>query len=175
MKMRGSDGFTLIELLDRRGDHRRDRGHRGAGPPSRDVGQRGVGHRVAPGHQFGRINVLSSCGANGYAVTLADLAKPAAGTAMGFISPDLSINGVVKSGYDVNLAADAGDIDITAASATCNASTNNAVSSYLAEAHPVTIASTGQRSFATDTRGTIYFLNQGTTIAPGMAGESVLQ
>jgi hypothetical protein len=37
------------------------------------------------------------------------------------------------------------------------------------------VGSTGQRSFATDVRGTIYFNNLGATIAPGMAGAAVLQ
>jgi hypothetical protein len=49
------------------------------------------------------------------------------------------------------------------------------MSSYFADAHPVMVGSTGQRSFASDTRGTIYFLSTGATIAAGMAGASVLQ
>ena len=118
----------------------------------------------------------SSCGANGYAQDLADLALPPTGSTAGFISPDLSANAVVKSGYEVNLSKDTGAADITTASKTCNASTNNPVSAYFAEAHPVTVGSTGQRSFGTDTRGTIYFDNAGTTLTPAlMAAASVLQ
>ncbi len=117
----------------------------------------------------------SSCGANGYAQDLADLAKPPTGSTAGFISPDLSTNGVTKSGFVVNLQKDTGASSITVASKTCNSSANDAVSAYFAEAHPVTIGSTGQRAFATDTRGTIYFDNPGTTIAPGMSGASALQ
>jgi prepilin-type N-terminal cleavage/methylation domain-containing protein len=117
----------------------------------------------------------SSCGANGYAQDLADLAKPPTGSTAGFISPDLSTNGVTKSGYLVTLAKDTSAATITAASKTCNGSTNAAVSAYFAEAHPVTVGSTGQRSFGTDTRGTIYFNNTGATIAAGMSGASVLQ
>ena len=117
----------------------------------------------------------SSCGSNGYAQTLNDLALPPAGSAAGFISPDLAANGVTKSGYIVNLAKDTGASDITTASKTCNASAGNAVSTYFAEAHPLTIGSTGQRSFGTDTRGTIYFDNTGATMAAGLAGGSVLQ
>jgi prepilin-type N-terminal cleavage/methylation domain-containing protein len=117
----------------------------------------------------------SSCGANGYAQSLADLAKPPTGSTAGFISPDLSTNGVTKSGYIVTLAKDTSAATITAASKTCNGSTSAAVSAYFADAHPVTVGSTGQRSFATDTRGTIYFNNGGTTIAAGMSGASVLQ
>ena len=117
----------------------------------------------------------SSCGANGYAVDLADLALAPSGSTAGFISPDLSVNGVSKSGYIVNLSADTSAVAITPASKTCNGSTNDAVSAYFAEAHPVTIGSTGQRSFGTDTRGTIYFDNTGGTMSAGMSGASVLQ
>ena len=117
----------------------------------------------------------SSCGANGYAQSLADLAKAPAGSTAGFISPDLSVNGVTKSGYVVTVAPDTGAAIITLAAATCNGSGANAMSAYFAEAHPVTIGSTGQRSFGTDTRSTIYFNNAGTTVPAGMAGASVLQ
>lgn len=117
----------------------------------------------------------SSCGANGYAQSLDDLAKPPTGSTAGFISPDLNANGVSKSGYIVTLTADTGASTVTTASKTCNGSTAAAVSSYFADAHPVSIGSTGQRSFATDTRGTIYFDNTGATIAAGMSGAAVLQ
>ena len=75
----------------------------------------------------------------------------------------------------VTLTADVSSVTVTLAAATCNGSAANAVSAYFAEAHPVTVGSTGQRSFATDSRGTIYFLNAGTLIPAGMAGASVLQ
>ncbi len=117
----------------------------------------------------------SSCGANGYAVDLADLAAAPTGSSAGFISPDLATDGVNKSGYVVTLDQDTSAVVITPASKTCNGSTNDAVSAYFADAHPVTVGSTGQRSFATDTRGTIYFDNTGTAITAGMAGASVLQ
>lgn len=117
----------------------------------------------------------SSCGANGYAQTLDDLALAPTGSTAGFISPDLATNGVTKSGYIVNLAPDTSAATIAAASKTCNGSADDAVSAYFAEAHPVTVGSTGQRSFGTDTRGTIYYDNTGATMTPGMSGASVLQ
>ena len=117
----------------------------------------------------------ASCGSNGYAQTLNDLALPPTGSNAGFISPDLATNGITKSGYIVNIGKDTGASDITVASKTCNGSTANAVSSYFAEAHPLSVGSTGQRSFGTDTRGTIYFLNTGATLAAGLAGGSALQ
>ncbi len=117
----------------------------------------------------------SSCGGNGYASTLAQLNTPPTGTTsnQGFISPDLASDGVVKSGYLVNVDADTSASTVATASQACNGVAT--VSSYFSEAHPVTVGSTGQRSFATDTRGTIYFLNTGATIAAGMAGAQVLQ
>jgi prepilin-type N-terminal cleavage/methylation domain-containing protein len=123
----------------------------------------------------GESTYASSCAGGGYAQTLADLVKSPPASNQGFISPDLNINGVQKSGYLVNLLPDAGAITITVAANTCNAAANNAVSSYFAEDHPATVGSTGQRSFATDTRGTIYFLNTGVAIVAGMAGAMVLQ
>lgn len=117
----------------------------------------------------------SSCGANGYAQTLEDLALAPGTSTAGFISPDLAVSGVTKSGYIVNLAPDTSAVSITVSTATCNGASADAMSAYFAEAHPVTIGSTGQRAFGTDTRGTIYFDNTGTTVVAGMTGASVLQ
>jgi type IV pilus assembly protein PilA len=116
----------------------------------------------------------SSCAGGGYATSLVALAKaPSGGTS--FISPDLSTNPTLKSGYNVALADNTSTTTITAAAATCNTAATSAQSDYHATATPVTVGGTGQRSFASDSRGTIYFLNTGVAIAPGMAGASVLQ
>lgn len=113
----------------------------------------------------------SSCGGNGYAKTLVDLNTPPSGSTAGFISPDLASNGVLKSGYLVNISADSGASDLSTA---CNAA--QTTSSYFAEAHPAQVGSSGQRSFATDSRGTIYFQNAGVTITAGMGNATgVLQ
>src|SRR5687767_3367279 len=107
----------------------------------------------------------ASCGGNGYASSLQDLSLPPPNSTVGFISPDLATNGVIKSGYIVNLAPDAGAVVVTPASQVCNPGAAAAVSAYFAEAHPLTIGSSGQRSFATDARATIFSMNDGTTIA----------
>jgi type IV pilus assembly protein PilA len=110
----------------------------------------------------------SSCAGGGYAIKLADLAKTPPSSTSAFISPDMATDPVIKSGYTVNLAIDgtAGvNAAVTAAASTCNTSSVAAASSYFAGAVPVTLGSTGQRSFATDTRGTIFYLNAGTAIA----------
>jgi len=104
----------------------------------------------------GQSTYSSSCAGGGYAQKLEDLAKaPGAGNA-GFISPDIATTGVVKSGYVVNVAAGTVANVVTTAASTCNTSSVDAIASYFAEAHPVTIGSTGQRSFGTDQRGTIF-------------------
>ena len=123
----------------------------------------------------GEATYSSSCGRGGYAQTLDDLVlAPPGGTVAGFISPDLSTNGVTKSGYAVNLAPDVGATDIAAAGTACSNNTSTTVSSYFAEDHPAA-AGSAQRSFATDTRGTLYYLNTGVAITAGMAGAIALQ
>jgi len=126
----------------------------------------------------GESTYASSCAGGGYAVALVDLAKPAPASNQGFISPDLATDPALKSGYSVSLAADtaAGVVSITTAASTCNTSAANAQSSYWAGAVPTQVGSTGQRSFATDSRGTIFFLNTGLPLAnPIPAAATVLQ
>ncbi len=111
-------------------------------------------------------------------MALADLAKPAPGSNRGFISPDLAGDPSRKSGYDVTLAANAspGVVVQLAAANTCNAAGNDAVSSYFSAAVPLVVGSTGQRSVATNARGSIFFDNTGAAIAnPIPAGTAVLQ
>src|SRR5207253_852798 len=98
------------------------------------------------------------CAAGGYAVKLDDLVKAPTAGGQGFISPDLSTNNVIKSGYKVALAADAtsGVVAVTVAANTCNSSSVDAMSSYYSSAIPQPLGGTGTRSFASDTRGTLF-------------------
>ena len=116
----------------------------------------------------GQASYSSSCGAGGYAITLDDLVKPPTGSSQGFISPDLNANAVVKSGYKVSLAADANAnvSKIGTKGDTCNGSGSDPVSSYFANADPVTPGGTGTRYFGTDTRGTIFFSATATVANP---------
>jgi len=116
----------------------------------------------------------SSCGGHGYARSLEVLATPPTAGQAAFISPDLATTGVVKSGFTVTVVPDTSAVTVTTIAQTCN-NLANSISSYFVHAEPVRVGATGQRSFATDTRGTIYFKNTGAAIAAGMAGASVLQ
>ena len=111
----------------------------------------------------GQSTFSSSCASGGYAQTLEDLYKAPGGANSGFISPDLKTTGILKSGYNVNLAAGGIATVVTTAASTCNASAADAIASYFAEAHPATVGSTGQRSFGTDQRSTIFQDNTGAT------------
>lgn len=117
------------------------------------------------------------CAFGGYAVAIEDLAKAPAGSTSAFISADLSANNVEKSGYFVNLGAGVSSTVITPSANTCNVAANNAVGSYFAEAHPVSLGVSGQRSFGTDQRGGIFQDPAGNTFtaATVMAATLVVQ
>jgi prepilin-type N-terminal cleavage/methylation domain-containing protein len=118
----------------------------------------------------------SSCGGNGYAQQLEDLAIPPAPGQEAFIQADLATTGILKSGYTVTLATEAGSAIVTVAALACNSPAADTMSSYHATTVPLTLGLTGQRSFATDRSGTIYFDNAGVAIAnPIPAAQPVLQ
>lgn len=103
----------------------------------------------------GQAAYSSSCADGGYATTLDDLFKSPPGDE-GFISPDLAINGTVKSGYRVTLAAGVNATVVTGKDQTCNGSAADAMSGYFAKADPLNLGRTGSRYFGTSTRGTIF-------------------
>jgi prepilin-type N-terminal cleavage/methylation domain-containing protein len=106
----------------------------------------------------GEAAYASSCASGGYAVQLEDLAQPPPGAVEGFISPDLSSNGIVKSGYTISLAKNGAPSTIDLAGVvTCNGSALTPANAYHANADPVTVGGTGTRYFATDARGTLYY------------------
>ena len=116
----------------------------------------------------------ASCGGGGYAITLVNLGTPPAGGTP-FISPDLgAADPSLKSGYTITLENGLAPQVVLVQANTCN---NIAASSsvYYVHAEPITAGSTGQRSFASDNRGTIYQLASGAIIPANMAGAQILQ
>jgi type IV pilus assembly protein PilA len=96
-----------------------------------------------------------SCGGGGYAVDLADLALVPAAGGVAFIPPDIAAG--TKSGYQVTLATHTGATAVVqAAAANCSATTNDALAGFLVSNVPVSVGSTGTRSFGTNHTGTLY-------------------
>ncbi len=94
----------------------------------------------------------SAAGGGGYATTLTILAAPCGSGTQGFISPDLSADPSIKSGYTITLAASATTADVVK---DCNG-TFVSQTNYFATADPLS-DSTGVRKFGTGASGTIYF------------------
>ena len=124
----------------------------------------------------GQASYAAACAGGGYATDLSDLVRAPSGSSQGFISPDLSTNGTVKSGYVITLSRESSAAVATVGSPgkTCNGSASQPVSSYFAAANPVSQA-TGTRYFATDTRGTIFFSTIGPIPNPIPANAPVVQ
>ena len=115
----------------------------------------------------------SAAGSGGYAILLATLSAPCPNSAQGFISPDLSLDPSVKSGYEVTLEDGNGAADVAD---DCNATKSR--SAYYSHSHPITFGSTGNRSFATTAGGSIFFTNSDTPateaeMAPGGGGTPI--
>jgi type IV pilus assembly protein PilA len=121
----------------------------------------------------------SAAGQGGYATDLKILGAPCPGSAQGFISPDLGDpalpSPVVKSGYNVLLTnATAG---VTLTTTDCNGS-YNPDTDYYSTSVPVTVGTTGNRGFATNAAGTIFFDATGAApteaaMAPGGGGTPI--
>ena len=115
----------------------------------------------------------SGGGKGGFATTFVTLAAPCPGGTIGFISPDLSTDPAIKSGYSIVLTvgtgASPGPLD-------CNGTATQ--SAYYATALPVMGGTSGLRAFATTGSGTIFFDRTGLApteaqMAPGGGGSPI--
>lgn len=115
-----------------------------------------------------QMNYLELCGNRNYATSLPVLGTPPPGMTLGFIPPDLAAGPTVqKSGFLITLAtggASAGGPD-------CNG-TPTAVSFY-ASATPIVFGTTGNRSFALDPGGTIFFSTSAVPPMPAASGTPI--
>ncbi len=99
----------------------------------------------------------SSSNSGLYAQDLPILSAACAGGTAGFISPDLSVNPSIKSGYTVTMSGAGAAVAGTGCSGAGTLHPD-----YLATAAALTV-STGGRSFGTDASGAIYFTTAAVT------------
>ena len=117
----------------------------------------------------------STCGSGGYAQTLEDLAKKPPGAQVSFIQEPYVVNGVEMNGYTATLMAADGAQTLVPAGDTCNNSDDDAVTGFVVERHPVSLGTTGVRSFAVDTQGTMYMRQDGDPIDDALSGTTVFK
>src|SRR5262249_1547458 len=98
------------------------------------------------------LTYSASC-AQGYATSLGELASPPTTGGQAFISPDLSLSPVTKSGYTITYA---GGTTVTGAAASCTTLRSRPVSSYCVNADPISLGSSGPRFFGTNQLQTIF-------------------
>ena len=92
------------------------------------------------------VSFSASCASGGYAVDIADLVKAPSNSLQGFLSPDLYVNGVTKSGYAMTIAADASSgVHNIGTVMACGNTVTQPVGSYFAHADPMVAGSTGTR------------------------------
>jgi type IV pilus assembly protein PilA len=109
----------------------------------------------------------------GFSPTLATLAAACPGSAVGFISPDLSTDPSVKSGYTITMAASASS---SPGPNDCNGVPSE--TAYYVTAVPVSAGLSGLRGFASTGAGTIFFDQLGVApteaqMAPGGGGLTI--
>jgi prepilin-type N-terminal cleavage/methylation domain-containing protein len=115
----------------------------------------------------------AAAGKGGFSPTLATLAAACPGSLVGFISPDLSSDPATKSGYIVTMAASASS---SAGPTDCNGVATE--TAYYVTAVPVSAGLSGQRGFASNGAGTIFFDQTGLApteaqMAPGGGGTTI--
>jgi prepilin-type N-terminal cleavage/methylation domain-containing protein len=117
----------------------------------------------------------ATCGSGGYAQTLEDLAKRPPGSSVGFVQAPYTTNGVIQNGYVASVTGRNGATTVLPNNETCNGSTDDAVTGFVAERHPIQIGGTGVRSFAVETQGTMYMRWDGVAIDNALTGTVVFK
>jgi prepilin-type N-terminal cleavage/methylation domain-containing protein len=116
----------------------------------------------------------SACGGGGYAVTMADLAKPPVAGGTAFLREDVS-NAVdpdnAKSGYFFGVTEGPGSVKVVDKARTCNEAAADPKTGFFATAAPAQPGTTGTRFFGVDETSLI---KQGTApLADPKAGAPV--
>ena len=120
-----------------------------------------------------QASYASSAAPGGYSVDLAVRVQACPGSSQGFISPDLGATSSIKSGYTITMTDGAAAADVAN---DCNGVMSR--SEYYSTAIPLTMGSTGNRTFASTAGGSIFFTLTTTPpteaeMAPGGGGTPI--
>ena len=120
-----------------------------------------------------QASYASSAAPGGYSVDLAVLVQACPGSSQGFISPDLGATSSIKSVYTITMTDGAAAADVAN---DCNGVMSR--SEYYSTAIPLTMGSTGNRTFASTAGGSIFFTLTTTPpteaeMAPGGGGTPI--
>ena len=120
-----------------------------------------------------QASYASSAAPGGYSVDLAVLVQACPGSSQGFISPDHGATSSIKSGYTITMTDGAAAADVAN---DCNGVMSR--SEYYSTAIPITMGSTGNRTFASTAGGSIFFTLTTTPpteaeMAPGGGGTPI--
>jgi len=115
----------------------------------------------------------AAAGKGGFSPLLATLATPCPGSTAAFISPDLSIDPAIKSGYTITIGPSAMS---SPAPLDCNGVAT--ITAYYTTAVPVSAGLSGLRGFASSGAGAIFYDPTGAApteaqMAPGGGGTTI--
>lgn len=121
-----------------------------------------------------QASYAASCARGGYAQSLEDLSLESP-DGVAFIAADLAEDGIGKSGYRFSIDDGTDTTLVIAGDDTCNGSSEDALATFYVHGEPIFASVTGQRSFGSDQRGTIFQQMDGEEVTNSFGSATALR